>query len=162
MLQRSPSYLMPLPSDDRFARFLQHILPSNLAYRLIRARNIFMARLLFNLSRKRPKMIRKWMLGMVRKQLDDKADMRHFTPSYNPWDQRLCVVKDGDLFQAIREGSVSMATDHIERFTESGVRLKSGEELAADIIIPATGLDIQMLGGMDMEVDGVPVVLKDK
>jgi cation diffusion facilitator CzcD-associated flavoprotein CzcO len=162
MLQRSPTYLMPLPSDDRIARFLQRTLPARLAYRLIRARNITMARLLFNLSRKRPQMMRNWMLGMVRKQLDNKADMRHFTPSYNPWDQRLCVVKDGDLFKAIREGSVSMATDHIERFTESGVRLKSGKELTADIIIPATGLDIQMLGGMDMEVDGVPVVLKDK
>jgi cation diffusion facilitator CzcD-associated flavoprotein CzcO len=162
MLQRSPTYLMPLPSDDRIARFLQRTLPSKLAYRLIRARNITVARLLFNLSRKRPQMVRRWMLGMVRKQLDNKADMRHFSPSYNPWDQRLCVVKDGDLFKAIREGSVSMATDHIERFTETGIRLKSGEELAADIIIPATGLDIQMLGGAELVVDGEPVVLRNK
>lgn len=162
MLQRSPSYLMPLPSDDRIARFLQRHLPAKLAYRLIRARNITVARLMFRLSRKRPQMMRRWMLGMVRKQLDNKADMRHFSPSYNPWDQRLCVVKDGDLFRAIREGSVSMATDHIERFTETGIRLKSGEELAADIIIPATGLDIQMLGGADMVVDGKLVALREK
>jgi cation diffusion facilitator CzcD-associated flavoprotein CzcO len=162
MLQRSPTYLMPLPSDDRMARFLQRNLPSKLAYRLIRARNITMARLLFNLSRKRPQMIRRWMLGTVRKQLDNKADMRHFTPSYNPWDQRLCVVKDGDLFRAIREGSVSMATDHIERFTQSGIRLKSGDELTADIIISATGLEIQMLGGAEMVVDGQPVTMREK
>ena len=162
MLQRSPTYLMPLPSDDRIARFLQRVLPAKLAYRLIRARNISFARLLFNLSRKRPRMMRRWMLGMVRKQLDNKADMRHFSPSYNPWDQRLCVVKDGDLFIAIREGSVSMATDHIKRFTETGILLESGEELKADIIIPATGLDIQMLGGAEMIVDGEPVVLRDR
>jgi cation diffusion facilitator CzcD-associated flavoprotein CzcO len=162
MLQRSPAYMMPLPSDDGIARFLQRTLPAKLAYRLIRARNIMIARLLFNLSRKRPAMMRRWMLKTVEKQLDNKADMRHFTPSYNPWDQRLCVVKDGDLFKTIREGSVSMATDHIERFTETGIRLKSGEELAADIIIPATGLDIQMLGGAELVVDGEPVVMRDK
>jgi cation diffusion facilitator CzcD-associated flavoprotein CzcO len=98
----------------------------------------------------------------VCKQLDNKADMRHFTPSYNPWDQRLCVVKDGDLFRAIREGSVSMATDHIERFTQSGIRLTSGDELTADIIISATGLEIQMLGGAEMVVDGQPVIMRDK
>jgi cation diffusion facilitator CzcD-associated flavoprotein CzcO len=107
-------------------------------------------------------MMRRWMLKTVEKQLDNKADMRHFSPSYNPWDQRLCVVKDGDLFRAIRQGSVSMATDQIEAFTETGIRLKSGEELAADIIIPATGLDIQMLGGAELVVNGEPVVLRDK
>ncbi|TGN38972.1 flavin-containing monooxygenase [Marinobacter confluentis] len=162
MLQRSPTYLMPLPSDDRIARFLQRTLPSKLAYRLIRARNVTIARLLFNLSRKRPQMMRRWMLKTVEKQLGNKADMRHFTPSYNPWDQRLCVVKDGDLFRCIREGSVSMATDHIERFTETGIRLKSGQQLDADIIIPATGLDIQMLGGAELIVDGEPVILRNK
>ncbi|HKK54793.1 NAD(P)/FAD-dependent oxidoreductase [Marinobacter sp.] len=162
MLQRSPTYMMPLPSDDRIARLLQRILPSDLAYRLIRARNISIARLLFRLSRKRPRMIRRWILGRVRKQLDEKADMRHFSPGYDPWDQRLCVVKDGDLFTAIRQGSVSMATDHIERFTETGIRLRSGAELTADIIVPATGLDIQMLGGAELIVDGEPVVMRDK
>lgn len=162
MLQRSPTYMMPLPADDRIARFVQRVLPSKLAYRLIRKRNVTIARLLFNLSRKRPQMMRKWMLKTVSKKLDGKADMRHFTPSYNPWDQRLCVVKDGDLFTAIRQGSVSMATDHIDRFTETGIRLKSGEELKADIIVPATGLDIQMLGGMDVLINGQPLVLRDK
>ncbi|MDI9243860.1 NAD(P)/FAD-dependent oxidoreductase [Marinobacter sp. CHS3-4] len=162
MLQRSPTYLMPLPSNDRIASFLQRVLPAKLAYRLTRARNITIARLLFNLSRKRPQMMRKWMLNTVRKQLDGKVDMRHFKPSYNPWDQRLCVVKDGDLFRCLREGSVSMATDHIESFNANGIRLKSGEQLDADIVIPATGLDIQMLGGVDMIIDGKPVVLRDK
>lgn len=162
MLQRSPSYMIPLPSDDRIARFLQRTLPANLAYRLIRARNITIARLLFNLSRRRPKMVRRWMLGRVRKQLGDGADMRHFSPTYNPWDQRPGVVKDGDLFTTIRDGSVSMVTDHIERFTETGIRLESGEDLAADIIVAATGLDIQMLGGAELIVDGEPVVMRDR
>ncbi|MFO7994944.1 MAG: NAD(P)/FAD-dependent oxidoreductase [Marinobacter sp.] len=162
MLQRSPSYLMPLPSDDRLAMFFQKIFSPETAYRLTRARNVAVARFLFNRSRKNPGIMRRLMLNLVRRQLDGKADMRHFSPSYNPWDQRLCVVKDGDLFRAIRAGRASVVTDHIESFTEDGIRLKSGEELAADIIIPATGLDIQMLGGMDLVVDGQPVILREK
>lgn len=162
MLQRSPSYLMPLPSNDRVAMFFQRMLPAKTAYRLTRARNVAVARFLFNRSRKNPGIMRRLMLNLVRRQLDGKADMSHFSPSYNPWDQRLCVVKDGDLFGAIRSGKASVVTDHIESFTEQGIRLKSGQELAADIIIPATGLDIQMLGGMDLVVDGQPVVLRDK
>lgn len=162
MLQRSPSYLMPLPSDDKLALGLQKLLPPKAAYRLTRARNVAVARFLFNRSRRNPRLMRRLMLGLVRRQLDGKADMRHFSPSYNPWDQRLCVVKDGDLFGAIRSGKASVVTDHIDCFTEDGIRLKSGETLKADIIIPATGLDIQMLGGMELVVDGQPVVLRDR
>ncbi|PXX92705.1 FAD-containing monooxygenase EthA [Marinobacter vulgaris] len=162
MLQRSPSYLIPLPSNDRLAMLFQRLFSATTAYRLTRARNVAVARFLYNRSRRNPGIMRRLMLRLVRRKLDGKADMRHFSPTYNPWDQRLCVVKDGDLFTALRSGKASVVTDHIERFTEQGVRLKSGQELEADIIIPATGLDIQMLGGMDLVVDGHPVVLRDK
>lgn len=162
MLQRSPTYLMPLPSTDKVTLALQKILPEKTAYRLTRARNISISRFLYQRSRKSPQFMRRLFLGIIKRQIQGKADMRHFTPDYNPWDQRLCVVKDGDLFQAIKSGRASIATDHIERFTETGIRLKSGQELAADIIIPATGLDIQMLGGIRPTVDGQAVVMKDK
>ncbi|MGC8119567.1 flavin-containing monooxygenase [Marinobacter sp. VGCF2001] len=162
MLQRSPTYLMPLPSTDKVTLALQKILPEKIAYRLTRARNITISRLLYERSRKSPKMMRRLFLAIIKRQLRGKADMRHFSPDYNPWDQRLCVVKDGDLFDAIKAGTAAIKTDHIERFTETGIRLKSGEELAADIIIPATGLDIQMLGGITPRIDGEEVVLKNK
>jgi len=162
MLQRSPTYLMPLPSTDKVTLALQKVLPEKAAYRLTRARNISISRLLYERSRKSPKAMRRLFLSVIKRQLKGKADMRHFTPDYNPWDQRLCVVKDGDLFDAIKAGTASIKTDHIERFTDTGIRLRSGEELEADIIIPATGLDIQMLGGIQPKVDGQGVVLKEK
>ncbi|OJS98813.1 flavin-containing monooxygenase [Marinobacter nauticus] len=162
MLQRSPTYLMPLPSTDKVTLALQKVLPEKAAYRLTRARNISISRLLYERSRKSPKAMRRLFLSVIKRQLKGKADMRHFTPDYNPWDQRLCVVKDGDLFDAIKAGTASIKTNHIERFTETGIRLRSGEELEADIIIPATGLDIQMLGGIQPKVDGQGVVLKEK
>ena len=161
MLQRSPTYLMPLPSVDPISVTLQKLLPDQLAYRLTRARNVTLARTIFERSRKNPKAVRRLILGIVRRQLGGKVDMRHFSPDYNPWDQRLCVVADGDLFKALKAGKASMATDHIDRFTENGIRLQSGQELEADIIITATGLDVQMMGGMDLEVDGQPVPIRD-
>lgn len=162
MLQRSPTYLMPLPSTDKVAMGLQKLLPEKLAYKLTRARNISVARLLYQRSRKSPKAMRRLFLSIIRRQLDGKVDMRHFTPDYNPWDQRLCVVKDGDLFDSLKAGKASIATDRIDRFTPEGIRLASGETLEADIIIPATGLDIQMLGGIQPTVDGQPIVMRDK
>lgn len=162
MLQRSPSYLMPLPSTDKIALLMQRVLPQKLAYKLTRARNVAISRFLYTRSRKSPGFMRKFFLRIIRRQVEGVADMRHFTPDYAPWDQRLCVVKDGDLFTALRTGRASIATDHIERFTEQGIRLKSGETLAADIIVPATGLDLQMLGGIVPSVDAQPVTLKDK
>ena len=162
MLQRSPTYLMPLPSMDRIALALQKVLPARAAYRLTRARNISISRFLYQRSRKSPKAMRRLFLSIIKRQVDDQTDMRHFTPDYNPWDQRLCVVKDGDLFTALKAGRASIATDHIERFTETGIHLESGEHLDADIIIPATGLDIQMLGGIKPKVDGEEVILKNK
>jgi len=137
-------------------------LPEKTAYRLTRARNIAISRFLYQRSRKSPQFMRRLFLSIIKRKVGNTADMRHFTPDYNPWDQRLCVVKDGDLFQAMKAGKASIATDHIDRFTETGIRLKSGEKLSADIIIPATGLDIQMLGGIRPTVDGQEVVMKDK
>ena len=157
MLQRSPTYILSVPSVDPLARNLQRLLPSKLAYRLNRGRNIAINRLLYRMSRAKPKVVRRLLLGLVRKQVGKSVDMRHFTPSYNPWDERLCVVPNGDLFKALRSGKASMATDHIERFTETGIQLKSGEHLDADIVVTATGLDVQMLGGVKMTVDGEPV-----
>ena len=157
MLQRSPTYILSVPSVDPLARNLQRLLPSKLAYRLNRGRNIAINRLLYRMSRAKPKVVRRLLLGLVRKQVGNSVDMRHFTPSYNPWDERLCVVPNGDLFKALRSGKASMATDHIERFTETGIQLKSGEHLDADIVVTATGLDVQMLGGVKMTVDGEPV-----
>lgn len=162
MLQRSPTYLMPLPSTDKVTLALQKVLPAKAAYKLTRARNISISRLLYERSRKSPRAMRRLFLGIIRRQVAGHADMRHFTPDYNPWDQRLCVVKDGDLFQALKAGKATIATDRIERFTKTGIRLASGESLEADIIIPATGLEIQMLGGIKPTVDGQPVVMKDK
>ncbi|OZB14107.1 MAG: FAD-containing monooxygenase EthA, partial [Marinobacter sp. 34-60-7] len=162
MLQRSPTYLMPLPSTDKITLLLQKLLPEKAAYRLTRARNISISRFLYRRSRNSPAFMRRLFLGIIKRQLDSNTDLRHFSPDYNPWDQRLCVVKDGDLFKALRAGTASIRTDHIDRFTEDGVQLKSGETLKADIVIPATGLDIQMLGGVVPRIDGQPVVLKDK
>ena len=162
MLQRSPTYLMPLPSIDKVTLALQKVLPEKVAYRLTRARNISIARLLYERSRRSPKAMRRLLLAIIRRQLGGQVDMRHFSPDYNPWDQRLCVVKDGDLFQVLKSGRASIVTDRIERFTETGIRLASGTELEADLIVPATGLDLQMLGGVAVSVDGEPVVMKDK
>ena len=161
MLQRSPTYILSVPAIDPLAASLQRVLPAKVAYRLNRSRNIGIQRLLYRASRQHPKFVRRMLLGLIHKQIGDKVDMRHFTPSYNPWDQRLCVVPNGDLFKALRNGKASIATDHIETFTADGITLRSGEKIKADIIIAATGLDVQMLGGAELRVDGVPVKVKD-
>jgi cation diffusion facilitator CzcD-associated flavoprotein CzcO len=154
MLQRSPTYIMSLPAIDPLSSRLQRFLPDMLVYRIARTRNINLQRFLYKLSKRRPKLVRRLLLAGVRRQLGKNADMRHFTPSYNPWDERLCVVPNGDLFKAIRKGQASVATDQIETFTRSGIKLRSGEELPADIIVSATGLNVQLLGGVRVEVDG--------
>ncbi len=161
MLQRSPTYIMTLPSIDPVSSRLQKILPDMVVYRMSRARNIGLQRFMYQASRSRPKAVKRLLLRMVRKQLGKDADMRHFTPDYNPWDQRLCVVPNGDLFKAIRKGKASVVTDHIEAFTKTGIKLESGEELEADIIISATGLNVRLLGGMQLDVDGTTIAAKD-
>ncbi|TAM09232.1 MAG: NAD(P)/FAD-dependent oxidoreductase [Nevskiaceae bacterium] len=156
MLQRSPTYILSVPAIDGVAAALQKHLPAKLAYRLNRARNVAIQRGLYKMSRRHPALVRKFILGRIRNRIGERIDMRHFTPSYNPWDQRLCVVPNGDLFKALKRGDASIETDTIDRFTEHGVRLKSGKELPADIIITATGLDVRMAGGMAVYVDGEP------
>lgn len=154
MLQRSPTYIASVPSLDIIYDKMRKFLPEDLAYHLTRARNIGVQRVSYALAQKYPKLMRKFLLSSIKYQLKGKVDMKHFTPNYNPWDQRLCVVPDGDLFKALREGQASIETDQIERFTETGVILKSDQIVDADIIVSATGLNIQIMGGIEATVDG--------
>jgi len=158
MLQRSPTYMISRPSEDAGANFLRKFLPAKLAYGLIRWRNVLMQLLLFKLARGRPKMMKNKLLTEAKELLPDGYDVEtHFTPSYNPWEERLCLVPDADLFEAVSTGSASIVTDHIETFTETGIKLRSGAELEADIIVSATGLDLQVAGGAEIFVDGVRI-----
>jgi cation diffusion facilitator CzcD-associated flavoprotein CzcO len=143
------------PAQDPVANKLRRNLPSKLAYHLIRWRNVFWGMYFFQLSRRKPARVKQLILGGVRMALGPDYDIAtHFTPRYNPWDQRLCLVPDADFFRTIRQGKVSVVTDHIETFTETGIRLKSGKELEADLIVTATGLVLVPLGGVKLTVDG--------
>ena len=160
MLQRSPSYILSLPAQDPIANGLRRILPSKLAYAITRWKNVLLTMLVFQLSRRRPEWIKKLIHKGVRAALGPDYDVdQHFKPRYNPWDQRMCLVPDGDLFRSIREGRVSVVTDHIETFTEKGLKLKSGAELEADVIVTATGLNLLAMGGMQVSVDNRPIDL---
>ena len=160
MLQRSPTYIVSRPQEDGIANWLRRVLPEKLAYGITRWKNVLLGMMFFQMCRHRPDKIKKMILDDIRKELGPDYDVgTHFTPRYNPWDQRLCLVPNGDLFQAIRGGKVSVVTDHIESFTQHGIKLRSGAELAADLIITATGLNLQVLGGMQMSVDGRSVDL---
>ncbi|MFN4095416.1 MAG: flavin-containing monooxygenase [Sphingomonas sp.] len=155
MLQRSPTYIVSRPSEDGIANWLRAKLPAKLAYRLTRLKNVGMQQFFYRIARKKPQQTKERIVQMVRDQLGPDYDVaKHFTPSYNPWDQRICLVPDADLFAAIRDGSASVVTDHIDRFEADGIRLKSGELLPADIIVTATGLDMQLMGGVPFSVDG--------
>jgi cation diffusion facilitator CzcD-associated flavoprotein CzcO len=158
MLQRSPTYIVAGPREDRIANWLRRHFPAKLAYGLTRWKNVLLGMLFFNLCRRSPERMKRRLVQMVKRQLGDTCDVdRHFTPSYNPWDQRLCLVPNGDLFRALRQGKASVVTDHIETFTEQGLKLRSGAELAADLIVTATGLNLQVLGKIELSVDGQPV-----
>lgn len=157
MLQRSPTYIASISALDQMYHKLRKWLPEQSAYQLIRGRNIVTQRLIYALARKYPQLVRTFLLHAVKKQLQGKVDMKHFTPNYLPWEQRLCVVPDGDLFQVLRDGQASVVTDEIEHFTEQGIQLKSGQHLDADTIVSATGLQIQVLGGIQATVDGKPI-----
>jgi cation diffusion facilitator CzcD-associated flavoprotein CzcO len=160
MLQRSPTYILSLPAQDAIANFLRRILPAKLAYAIVRWKNVLLGMLMYQLSRRSPDVIKGMIYKGVRKELGPDFDIRkHFTPSYNPWDQRLCLVPDADLFKAMREGRASVVTDHIETFTEKGLKLRSGAELEADLVVTATGLNLLALGGAQLAVDGRSVDL---
>jgi monooxygenase len=160
MLQRSPTYIASRPASDAIADRLRAWLPQKLAYAIVRWKNALQGIATFNLSRRRPELMKSMLRKAAVKQLPDGyAVDTHFAPSYNPWDQRMCLIPDGDLFTAIREGRASVVTDRIDTFTESGIRLVSGVELDADIIVSATGLNLLAIGGMQLEVDGRAVEL---
>ena len=155
MLQRSPSYVLSLPARDPIADVLRRALPARVAYSLVRWKNVMMGIGLFSLSRRAPGVMKALLRRGVEARLPAGYDLdRHFKPSYQPWDQRLCFVPDGDMFEAISEGRASVVTDRIARFTEDGVLLESGAELQADLIITATGLNLLALGGIELTVDG--------
>ncbi len=159
MLQRSPSYVASVPLKDKLSNKLRRYLPEKLVYRMARTRNVGFQMFFYNLARAKPKAIRRLLLSQVRRQVGENFDMKHFSPKYNPWDERLCAVPNGDLFKSIRNGKASVVTDLIDTFTEKGILLQSGQELEADIIITATGLDLQLLGGMALELDGQPFTM---
>ena len=156
MLQRSPSYVVSLPQRDGLANLLRRWLPPALVYRLVRTRNVLMQLAFYKMARGLPRLMRKLLLGQARRQLGEGFDMRHFSPRYQPWDQRLCVVPDGDLFKALRAGKASLVTEQIDSLSETGIRLKSGQVLPADVIVSATGLDLLLFGGIAVAVDGQP------
>ncbi len=156
MLQRSPSYVFSMPTVDAIANGLRRWLPTGLACHVARLKNVLIGMAFFQLARRRPDLAKKRLVGMVQAQLPADYDVaKHFTPRYNPWDQRVCVVLDGDLFKAIGRGTVSVVTDEIDTFTADGIRLRSGTELPADIVVTATGLTLSLLGGVEFTVDGV-------
>lgn len=162
MLQRSPTYVVSMPAEDKIANFLRSILPAKAAYTVSRWKNILRQTFFYELSRKRPSFMKRLIAKGVRKEVGDEIAEKHFSPSYNPWDQRLCLVPDSDLFKSIRDGQASVVTGEIDTFTETGVRLSSGETIDADIIVAATGLKLKIMSGLDLVVDGHPVDLSTK
>ncbi len=158
MLQRSPTYIVARPSDGAFNNRLRQFLPDKVAYGMTRWLAVLLGMYFYRFCRSQPERARQFVLKGVREQLGPDFDIeKHFTPTYNPWEQRLCLAPDGDFFEALKGGKASVVTDHIERFTPSGLKLRSGEDLEADIIVTATGLKLQMLGGMALTVDGVDI-----
>jgi monooxygenase len=162
MLQRSPSYVVSLPGTDPIADALRRRLPAKVAYPIVRWKNVLMTTAFFQLSRRAPKVARKLIRKGVERELPRGYDVdTHFNPTYDPWDQRVCLVPDGDLFRALRGGRASVATDRIETFTETGLKLASGAALDADVIVTATGLNMLAIGGIELNVDGRDVALPD-
>jgi monooxygenase len=158
MLQRSPTYIVARPSEDTLAKTFRRWLPARLTHAIVRWKNIALQLYLFRLSRRKPAAMRAGILKLAQTAVGPGIDAaKHFNPRYEPWDQRMCLVPDGDLFAALRASKASVVTGEIETFTESGLRLTSGEELEADIIVTATGLKLRLMGGIKIEVDGKPV-----
>jgi cation diffusion facilitator CzcD-associated flavoprotein CzcO len=159
MLQRSPTYVVSRPAQDKVANWLRRLLPERAAYVLTRWKNVLLGMFFYYLARSRPEVFKRMLRKGVRNHLGEQYDIKHFTPQYNPWDQRLCLVPDSDLFNAIREGRATVVTEHIDTFTKTGLQLKSGEHLDADIVVTATGLVLKLMSGLQLVVDGAPVDL---
>ncbi|MCB1733421.1 MAG: NAD(P)/FAD-dependent oxidoreductase, partial [Halieaceae bacterium] len=155
MLQRSPTYVVSWPEQDKIANRLRRWLPEKLAYAITRWKNVRNDQKFYHRTRVEPEAVKAELIGGVRAELGEEYDVEtHFTPRYNPWDQRLCLVPDADLFRAIRSGKASVVTDTIAGFTAGGIRLGSGRELEADIVVTATGLELSVLSGLSLQVDG--------
>lgn len=162
MLQRSPSYVLSLPAKDPIADVLRKVLPAKAAYPIVRWKNVGLSSLLFQGSRRAPRLVKKIIRRQVERQLPSGYDVdTHFRPTYNPWDQRVCLVPNGDLFRSIRNGGASVVTDRIDTFTERGLKLASGQELEADVIVTATGLNLLVLGGLGISLDGRAIELSE-
>ena len=157
MVQRTPTWVVSAPSEDPFANAMRKILPKGLAYEVTRQKNRRFTEMVYNRSRTKPEQIRERLMKELAKHLSQEQIDAHFTPSYNPWDQRLCLVPDADLFEALNAGKADIVTDTIERFTETGIQLDSGVHVDADIIVTATGLNLVTIGEMDMDIDGEKV-----
>ena len=163
MLQRSPSYVVSRPARDALALWLDRWLPPGLAYVLTRWKNILQGLFYFQLARRQPDFFKTYLVKLVDKALRGQVDVtRHFTPRYKPWDQRVCAVPDGDLFRQMNQGQASVVTDTISHFTPDGVALQSGAVLPADIVVMATGLQLNVLADIAFEVDGQPVVAGER
>jgi cation diffusion facilitator CzcD-associated flavoprotein CzcO len=159
MLQRSPTYVVSAPESDAIANWLREKLPEGFAYAATRWKNVALSMALYNYCRRWPEKAKKLLIDQVGKRTQGKVDVAaHFTPKYNPWDQRLCLVPDADLFKCLRDGRASVVTDQIDTFTETGIKLRSGQEIPADLIVTATGLKLKFLGGMGLVVDGKTIV----
>ncbi|KZY96723.1 FAD-containing monooxygenase EthA, partial [Oleibacter sp. HI0075] len=162
MLQRSPTYIVPVPSKDKLAIRLRKFLPESFVYSIIRSRNIMLTMAFYNYCKRFPQKARDFIFNFNKKILPKDFDMSHFTPKYNPWDERLCAVPGGDLYKAIHKGKADVVTDHIDKFVDNGILLKSGKTLEADIIITATGLKVVVLGKINVTMDGQPFDVTDK
>ncbi|MDT0507142.1 NAD(P)/FAD-dependent oxidoreductase [Novosphingobium sp. MMS21-SN21R] len=161
MLQRTPTWYGIRPAKDAIANFLRRIMPEKWAYKITRFKNVKLQNLVFKRARSHPDKVKAFLTKQIKAALGDKYDAKTFTPPYDPWDQRLCLVPDGDLFKAIKANKASIVTDHIDRFDASGIKLKSGKHLGADVIVTATGLKLNMAGNIGISVDGVPVDFAD-
>jgi len=160
MLQRSPTYIVSMPSQDGLVNWMRRHLPAGFAYQFARWKSILGGIYFYRVARREPERFKRVVIDLVKQQLGPEYDVeKHFTPRYNPWDQRLCLVPDADLFVAIKSGKASVVTDEIETFTEAGIRLRSGTELAADLIVTATGLKLRLMSGVQLVVDGAPIAL---
>jgi cation diffusion facilitator CzcD-associated flavoprotein CzcO len=157
MLQRSPSYILPIPGRDAIGASLQKWLPRRLAYRLIRWKNIVASTAIYQFARRRPESARRMLLALARRLAGPAVEERHLQPRYRPWDQRLCIAPDADIFRVLRSGQAQVVTDTIASFTPQGLKLASGTELPADVVVTATGLQLQLFGGAALIVDGAPV-----
>jgi len=160
MLQRSPTYILSAPQSDVLANRLRKLFPPRVAYAITRWKNVLFGMFFYNFCRKFPRRAKAWLIERMREELAGSGDLaKDFTPTYNPWEQRMCLVPDSDLFLALRAGRASVVTDQIESFTERGIRLRSGAELEADLIVTATGLKLKVLGGLALQVDDQPIEL---